>query len=128
MIVPTPMVTASLGTSSIELKKRALSRRVSSVRALSRVRLASDEPGSLKSDMAVAADAQQLQINSTGRLYGLLVLPSVLKVIIGQSAGHVAPRGTNVYVAEEIGMHKMMVRLRMVRCQATYSSRLKLVA
>ena len=46
-IVPTPIVRASRGTSSARAKKRALSVTVSPVRVLTRVRLPSDDPGSL---------------------------------------------------------------------------------
>ena len=47
-IVPTPMVMAKRGTSSMLEKNRALSSIVSCVSVLSRVREPSDEPGSLK--------------------------------------------------------------------------------
>ena len=47
-IVPSPCVRQCRGTSSGESKNRALSARVCSVRVLTRVRDASDEPGSLK--------------------------------------------------------------------------------
>ena len=47
-IVPTPCVSTWCGTSSTEPKKRALSARVWVVSVLSRVRDASDDPGSLK--------------------------------------------------------------------------------
>lgn len=47
-MVPSPWVSTCRGTSSSEPKKRALSRRVTSVSVLTRVSDATDEPGSLK--------------------------------------------------------------------------------
>ncbi len=126
-MVPTPIVTASLGTSSMEEKNRALSRRVSSVRAFKRVRLASDEPGSLN------AMCPSLPIPAAaGRFRRPLQWPVHTRGHIRNSLWpgqrDMAAFRDDIDLAEEVCMHKVVVRLRVLGRQSNIFIQVKVVA
>ena len=62
-----PCVTTWRGGSSRSPKKRALSARVRPVSVFSRVREPSDDDGLVEADVAVGADAEQLQVDAARR-------------------------------------------------------------
>ena len=113
-IVPTPTVIARRGTRSALPKNRALSRTVSLVSDLSRVRLPSDEPGSLNAICPSRADPQNLQIDPPHVPNLLLVFLAILLEIGGQPVWDVCVFGFHVDVVKQALLHEVTVALRMV--------------
>ena len=65
-MVPRPWVSTWRGTSSTEAKKRALSSRVAWVKRLEPGAGAERGSGLVEADVAVGADAEQLEVDASG--------------------------------------------------------------
>jgi hypothetical protein len=102
-------VIAYIGTSSRFLKKRALSSMVWRASVFRRVR---------ETDVAVGADAQDLEVDAAAFLDAMLV-PFTEGAIVGGRAGRdVDVLGRDVDVAEKMFVHEMVIRLGMGDGQA----------
>src|SRR4029077_1297401 len=69
----------------------------------------------VESDMAVAADAENLQVDTAGCANGLFVGRAILLIVsLDGTVGDVNVAGCYVHVSEEILLHEMMKTLRMI--------------
>src|SRR5258708_15584512 len=73
----------------------------------------------VESDVAVAADAENLQVDAARIANGLFVGRTILMVVsLDGAIGDVDVAGRHVHVSEKILMHEMVKTLRMVRREA----------
>jgi hypothetical protein len=74
--------------------------------------------GLVEGDVAVAADAENLEVDAAGVLDPLLVLPAMDLEIERPAIGHVGAFGVDIDVVEQVLLHEGPVALRMSGAQA----------
>ena len=126
-IVPMPMVMAHFGIFSPGMKDLRLSSIVSLVRLQPRPR-SEARRRFVESNVAIAPDTKNLQVDATCRPDFLFVRRTILFVLAGNhSIGNVSSRGIDVDMAKEILAHKKVKALRMIGRDPEVSSKLKVV-
>ena len=116
-MVPTPIVRARCGTFSSPKKSLAASRRVTGSSVTRRVRLCRVRAGLVEADVAVAADAQDLQIDAAGPADRLFVAQAVVLDFRERhgAVGNVDVLRRDVDVVEESLVHPAVVAVQIVR-------------
>ena len=113
-----PCVTTWRGGSSRSPKKRALSARVRPVSVFRRVREPRDDEGSLNADVAVGADAEQLQVDAARRGDVRLVRVAGREQVGRVDVGAAHRVGGEVDLAGQLALDDGAIALRMAGRQA----------
>ena len=75
-------------------------------------------PGLIEGDVAIGADAEELDVDAAGGLNGVFVGLAGLGDILGEPVGHVGLGLVDVDMVEELGLHEVVVALVVLRGEA----------